>query len=157
MIIYSLNGKDYYKKTIICSEDYELEELKQICDISLVQELQKNNTIGNIPVYGGGDITFYTNTKNRDKNTLIISRYALSKCCVRIPTEDFYLNDSGLSIESKDNNIQEIIKFILLSDYFQNYIYTNCVSGSIQKNLNMNLFNNLKIPIPKSRKNSRMG
>ena len=39
--IYSLNGKDYYKKTIICSEDYELEELKQICDISLGTRITK--------------------------------------------------------------------------------------------------------------------
>ena len=94
--------------------------------------------------------TFYTNKTNRSKNTLIISRYALSKCCVRLLHNDFYLNDSGLSIHSKNGELQQYINYVLLSDKMQQHIYLNCTSGSIQRNLNMNLFNNLKIPIPKS-------
>ncbi len=149
--IYSLNGKDYKLQTIITNENYTLNNLNKICDIKLGTRItKKNNTEGNIPVYGGGDITFYTNKSNRENNTLIISRYALSKCCVRLIHNNFYLNDSGLSIHCKDSKLQQYINYILLSDKIQEHIYLNCTSGSIQRNINMNLFNNLQIPIPKS-------
>jgi restriction endonuclease S subunit len=147
----SLDGKDYKIQTIITNENYTLNDLNKICDIKLGTRITKKyNTEGNIPVYGGGDITFYTNKANREKNTLIISRYALSKCCVRLLHNEFYLNDSGLSIHCKNSELQQYINYILLSDKIQEYIYSNCTSGSIQRNINMNLFNNLQIPIPKS-------
>ena len=133
------------------NENEECDEVKldDICEIKYGTRITKQNNIeGDIPVYGGGDITFYTNKSNRTKNTLIISRYALSKCCVRLLYIDFYLNDSGLSIHSKDNKLQEYINYILLSQTKQEYIYKNCTSGSIQQNLNINLFNNIKIKIP---------
>jgi type I restriction-modification system DNA methylase subunit len=149
--ICSLNSKDYKIQTIITNENYTLNDLNKICDIKLGTRITKNdNTEGNIPVYGGGDITFYTNKPNREKNTLIISRYALSKCCVRLLHNEFYLNDSGLSIHCKNGELQQYVNYILLSDKIQEYIYSNCTSGSIQRNINMNLFNNLQIPIPKS-------
>ena len=114
--------------------------------------ITKKNNIngGNIPVYGGGDITFYTNTSNRNENTLIISKCALSKTCVRLISNKFYLNASGLSIHNKNNELQKYINYYLLSEKNQEYIYNNCTSGSIQRNLNMNIFNNLQIPIPNS-------
>tara|TARA_Y100000389_G_scaffold141467_1_gene139352 strand:+ start:389 stop:3241 length:2853 start_codon:yes stop_codon:yes gene_type:complete len=147
----SLDSKDYKLQTIITNENYTLNNLNKICDIKLGTRItKKNNTEGNIPVYGGGDITFYTNKSNRENNTLIISRYALSKCCVRLIHNNFYLNDSGLSIHCKDSKLQQYINYILLSDKIQEHIYLNCTSGSIQRNINMNLFNNLQIPIPKS-------
>jgi type I restriction-modification system DNA methylase subunit len=149
--ICSLNGKDYSKKEVVVGEGYELNSLNDLCDIKLGTRItKKENNEGNIPVYGGGDITFYTNKENRPKNTLIISRYALSKCCVRLLHTEFYLNDSGLSIHSKNNELQQYINFMLLSDTIQYNIYSNCTSGSIQRNLNMNLFQNIQIPIPKS-------
>lgn len=150
--ICSLNGKDYNKKEINCGEDYKLVKLGESCEIKLGTRITKKDNIdgGDIPVYGGGDITFYTNTSNRNKNTLIISRYALSKTCVRLIPNDFYLNDSGLSIYNKNNELQKYMNYYLLSEKNQEYIYNNCTSGSIQRNLNMNIFNNLQIPIPKS-------
>ena len=72
----------------------------------------------------------------------------MSKECVRLVDCEFYLNDSGLSIHSKNPNFQTYINYFLLSDMCQEYIYRNCTSGSIQKNINMNLFYKLKIPIP---------
>ena len=150
--ICSLNGKDYNKKEIICGKDYELVKLGESCEIKLGTRITKKDNIdgGDIPVYGGGDITFYTNTCNRNENTLIISRYALSKTCVRLIPNKFYLNDSGLSIYNKNNELQKYINYYLLSEKNQEYIYNNCTSGSIQRNLNMNIFNNLQIPIPKT-------
>jgi type I restriction-modification system DNA methylase subunit len=149
--ICSLNGKDYKLHTWICSNDYNLYNLTDICEIQFGKRItKKKNILGDIPVYGGGDITFYTDKKNRDPNTLIISRFAMSKECVRLIECEFYLNDSGLSIHSKNSNLQPYINYFLLSNKCQDFIYKNCTSGSIQKNLNLNLFKNLKIPIPTS-------
>lgn len=151
--IYSLNGKDYNKKQIVCGDDYKLVKLSDVCDVKLGTRItKKNNTDGKYPVYGGGDITFYTDTHNRDKNTLIVSRYALSKTCVRLLPHKFYLNDSGLSLHTKNDILQKYINFYFLCDKNQKYIYKNCISGSIQKNLNMNLFHNMSVSIPKSEK-----
>jgi type I restriction-modification system DNA methylase subunit len=149
--IYSLNGKDYKINNIIVGKDYTLNNLDDTCDIILGTRItKKENTEGDIPVYGGGDITFYTNKSNRNENTLIISRYALSKTCVRLVSNKFFLNDSGLSINCKNAKLQKYINYYLLSDTNQEYIYKNCTSGSIQKNLNMGIFHKLQIPIPKS-------
>ena len=150
--IISLNAKDYKVYNIIANKNYTLHNLEDLCEINLGTRITKKENIeGDIPVYGGGDITFYTNKNNRNENTLIISRYALSKICVRLITSNFFLNDSGLSIQSKDKSLQNIINYYLLSDYCQEFIYKNCTSGSIQNNLNMNLFYKLKIPIPNSK------
>jgi type I restriction-modification system DNA methylase subunit len=150
--IHSLNGKDYNKKELKVSNNYELVKLGNICDIKYGTRITKiNNIIGDIPVYGGGDITFYTNKFNRDENTLIVSRYALSKTCVRLISNKFYLNDSGLSISTVDSKLQKYINYYLLSEFMQNYIYKKCTSGSIQNNLNMDLFKFINIPIPKNK------
>jgi restriction endonuclease S subunit len=147
--ICSLNNKDYKIHSLLCSKEYNLFNLDELCEIQLGTRItKKDNLIGDIPVYGGGDISFYTNKINRNKGTLIISRYAMSKECVRLVDCEFYLNDSGLSIHSKNPNFQKYINYFLLSDMCQEYIYRNCTSGSIQKNINMNLFYKLKIPIP---------
>jgi restriction endonuclease S subunit len=141
---------------IINEEECEEVKLDDICDINLGTRITKNNnsiseTVEKYPVYGGGDITFYTKSSNRSKNTLIISRYALSKVCVRLISDEFYLNDSGMSITCKDNLYQSYINYYLLTDKMQDNIYNNCTSGSIQKNINMNIFKNIKFKIPKNK------
>ena len=154
--ICSLNGKDYKLNNISVNDEYTLNSLNDICNIIFGTRITKKENIeGDIPVYGGGDITFYTNKSNRNENTLIISRYALSKTCVRLIPNKFFLNDSGLSITSKYEELQKYINYYLLSDDIQEYIYKNCTSGSIQKNLNMGLFYKLQIPIPKSEQKIR--
>ena len=121
--ICSLNSKDYTINKIICSKEYKLYNLDELCEIQLGTRItKKNNQIGDIPVYGGGDISFYTNKINRNKNTLIISRYAMSKECVRLINHEFYLNDSGLSIHSKNPDLQIYINYFLLSNMCQEYI-----------------------------------
>ena len=146
----SLNSKDYNKVSIIPGEDFELGSLGDICKFNYGTRITKKDSIkGNIPVYGGGDITFYTDKPNRIKNTLILSRYAMSKTCIRIINNEFYLNDSGLSIDSITIN-QNYINYILINNIYQNYIYNNCATGSVQRNINMNSLKNLQIPIPKT-------
>ena len=139
-------------KDINENEDCDEVELGSYCEINYGTRITKNNNIiGNIPVYGGGDITFYTNSSNRSKNTLIVSRYALSKCCIRLISTDFFLNDSGMSIKVNNTNLQKYFNNYLLSKRMQDYIYNNCTSGSIQRNININLFKKIKIFIPKNK------
>lgn len=152
--ICSLNGKDYNKQEIVCGEEYELIKINDLCNIKFGKRItkskdgiDKNKADIAYPVYGGGNISFYTKESNRPKNTLIVSRFAVSKECVRLINEDFYLNDGGLSIHSINDNNQTYINYILLS--VQNYIY-NMTRGSIQKGLHIETFKNFKIPIPKT-------
>jgi type I restriction-modification system DNA methylase subunit len=145
------------KITDICeNEECEDFKIKDICKINIGTRITKKNNENNnnnkIPVYGGGDITFYTNISNRNKNTLIVSRYAMSIKCVRLIPYDFYLNDSGLSIESKNIKTQMYINYYLLNEDNQKIIYEKCTSGSIQNNININLFEQFKIKIPKNKK-----
>lgn len=147
----SLNPKEYLKREIRVGEGYELKRLGDICDIRLGTRITKKGCEkGNTPVYGGGDITFYTEKPNREKGTLIVSRYAMSKECVRLIQNDFYLNDSGLSLHSMNPYLQKYMNFFLLSDRFQNYIYRNCTAGSIQRNIVMNLFKEAPVIFPQS-------
>jgi type I restriction-modification system DNA methylase subunit len=139
-------------KFISENEDCENVELGYVCEINYGTRITKTGNItGEIPVYGGGDITFYTNKSNRDKETLIVSRYALSKCCVRCINNKFYLNDSGMSIHSNEKSLQKYINYFLMCKSTQAIIYNNCTSGSVQRNLNMNLFKKIKLNIPKNK------
>jgi len=131
-------------------ENEKCEEVKlgNICKFNYGTRItKKDNENGIYPVYGGGDITFYTNKTNRKSNTLILSRYAMSKKCIRIINNPFYLNDSGLSIDTINFN-QKYFNYLIINEYYQNYIYSNCTIGSIQKNINMNLLKELKIKLP---------
>lgn len=140
-------------KHIVDNEDCDEVELGSICKIKYGTRITKKDCkSGNIPVYGGGDITFYTDTHNREKNSLIVSRYAMSKECVRIIPCKFFLNDSGLSVHSNNENIQNYINYYFLIEKMQKYIYEYCTAGSIQQNINMSLFKNIKIKIPKDEK-----
>lgn len=143
---YSLNYKDYLKDETFCPEGYKLMKLGDICKISNGERIVKKDCKdGNIPVYGGGDISFYTDKYNRDGTTIVISRFAMSKKCVRIIKGKIFLNDSAISISSEDKNLEI---------YLGNYLESNmdkviyCSNASVQKNLDINQFKNLQIPIP---------
>ena len=143
---YSLNYKDYLKDETYCPEGYKLVKLGDICKISNGERIVKKDCKeGNIPVYGGGDISFYTDKYNRDGNTIIISRFAMSKKCVRIIKGKIFLNDSAISLSCEDNNME-----IYIGNYLENNMgrVIHCSNASVQKNLDMNQFKNLLIPIP---------
>lgn len=98
------------------------------------------------PVYGGGNETFKADTFNRE-NRFIISRFGMSPECVRYVQGRFFLNDSGFTISPKDEaviNADYINLYFLLN---QDVIYT-CGRGVAQKNIDIDEFNSLKIPIP---------
>lgn len=136
-------------KDIQDNEECNMVELGSVCEFKNGTRItKKRNTEGDIPVYGGGDITFYTNTTNREENTLIMSRFGISKNCVRYIQNPFFLNDSGMSIHTTKKELQSYINSYLMSSHTQSTIYKQCTSGSCQKNINQQLLKQLKIPIP---------
>lgn len=130
--------------------DYDQDKLGKLCEINYGTRITKNNnTNGEFPVYGGGDIAFYTNKYNRDNITCIIGRFGLGQKCVRIINGKFWLHDNGLSIKyiKNNNNIEKYIWYYLM--LYQDNIYNNMTTVSIQRALNMDIFNKFDIKVLK--------
>jgi type I restriction-modification system DNA methylase subunit len=147
---YSLNYAEYMKDETE-EEQYEegvvMKTLGEVCCIDYGTRIVKgNNTEGEYPVYGSGRAMFSTNTFNREGYNILIGRFALSLECVRFINEKIFLNDSGLSVKPKtDILLHKYIGYYLLHN--QSIIY-NCARGTAQKNLEMDIFKSIKIPIP---------
>jgi len=147
---YSLNYAEYMKDETE-EEQYEdgvvVKPLEEVCSIDYGTRIVKgNNTEGEYPVYGSGRAMFSTNTFNREGYNILIGRFALSLECVRFINEKIFLNDSGLSVKPKTNILlHKYIGYYLLHN--QGIIY-NCARGTAQKNLEMDIFKSIKIPIP---------
>jgi type I restriction enzyme M protein len=148
---YSLNYAEYLKDET-ADEIYEdgvvVKTLGEVCSIEYGTRIVKSsNTEGEYPVYGSGRAMFSTTTFNREGYNILIGRFALSLECVRFTTDKIFLNDSGLSAKPNDTKI-------LLHKYVGYYLYENqniiyeCARGTAQKNLDMDKFRAIKIPIP---------
>ena len=96
------------------------------------------------PVYGGGGETFRMDRYNRE-DCLIIARFAMSPRCVRYVAGKFFLNDSGLSVKSKEELEQAYLNYHLL--FFNDVIY-HLGKGAAQRNLDVKAFRQLVIAIP---------
>jgi type I restriction-modification system DNA methylase subunit/restriction endonuclease S subunit len=129
------------------NKNAEIKKLGDICEINYgTRIVKKDITIGEYPCYGGGDISFYINEYNRENFNILISRFALSDKCVRLLNCKFYLNDSGLTVKSTNEKIlDKYIGYYLYNN--QNKIY-NISRGTAQKNLDIDEFKSIKIPIP---------
>jgi type I restriction-modification system DNA methylase subunit len=127
--------------------DNIVKTMGEICDIDYGTRIVKsNNTEGEYPVYGSGRAMFSTNTFNREGYNILIGRFALSLECVRLINKKIFLNDSGLTVKPKtDALLHKYIGHYLMHN--QNIIY-NCARGTAQKNLEIDTFKSLKIPIP---------
>ena len=147
---YSLNYAEYMKDETE-EEQYEngvvVKTIGEVCSIDYGTRIVKGNNIeGEYPVYGSGRAMFSTNTFNREGYNILIGRFALSLECVRFINKKIFLNDSGLSIKPKtDILLHKYIGYYLLHN--QSIIY-NCARGTAQKNLEMDIFKSIKIPIP---------
>jgi restriction endonuclease S subunit len=139
--------KFYLKQLNDIFKDSEIKTLGEVCSIDYGTRIVKgNNTEGEYPVYGSGRAMFSTNTFNREGYNILIGRFALSLECVRFINEKIFLNDSGLSVKPKtDILLHKYIGYYLLHN--QSIIY-NCARGPAQKNLEMDIFKSIKIPIP---------
>jgi len=148
---YSLNYAEYMKDETEEEEEFQegvvVKTLGEVCSIDYGTRIVRgNNTEGDYPVFGSGRQMFSTETFNREGFNVLIGRFALSLECVRIVNQKLFLNDSGLSVKPKtDNVLHKYIAYYLFEN--QNIIY-DCARGTAQKNLDMNKFKNLKIPVP---------
>lgn len=144
---FSMGYRDYVKKEK-ANHKYNKITLGEVCEIKTGEYMAKGTSkVGQYPVYGGGDTSFKTDTFNRDGGTIVISRAGISENCVRVIVGQFYLNDNGFSIKSNDYNklSNDYLRYVLLS--MQSEIY-QCARGTAQKNISMDKFKKLEIPLP---------
>lgn len=133
---------------ISSSHSCNISKLSVICDLNYGKRFVKNESIsGHYWVYGGGDRTQKTNIFNRSGFNILVGRVGLSKKCVRVKYESFYLNENGITIHMKTENeiLKRYIGYYLLSK--QEEIFVN-TTGSVQRCLNVLHFKNMEIPIP---------
>ena len=149
-----INRKMYMEAMIKGATNKGINKLNRIGDIAnidfgkrITEDLNGDEN-GKYPVYGGGDISYYTNMYNREGKTCKISRFGISeKTCVMIIDDKYYLNDAGITICSKDTNI-------ITNNYLWNYLILikksifNTSRGTAQAGLGVELFKILNIPIP---------
>lgn len=135
------------KKVKIDLSKWELKKLGEVSIINYGTRIVKKTEQGSIyPVYGGGGETFKSDNYNSE-DVFIISRFGMSPKCVRYISGKFFLNDSGLTLNTGNSNI-------LNQNYLNQYLFLNqemvysCGQGVAQKNLEIETFNSLKIPLP---------
>jgi restriction endonuclease S subunit/type I restriction-modification system DNA methylase subunit len=146
---YSLNYKQYLPQTAVEVEGFEMVKLGDIAEWQMGKRIVKDQVeTGKYPVYGGGGITFYTNTSNRTDINCKISREGMSEAnCVLMITGDYYQNSQGMTVVSKDT--QKV-----LNSYLWNWLVVHkkvvyeCGQGTAQKAINMVMLNDLDVPIP---------
>lgn len=105
---------------------------------------KKTITKGQYPVYGGGDISSYTDKYNRE-NDMIIAKDGVSIDCVRYEEGRFFLNHHGWTLDISDNLIKKYMYYYLKCN--QNILY-NIAQGTAQKGINQENFYKLYIPVP---------
>jgi len=146
---YSLNYKQYLAQTAVEVEGFEMVKLGDIAEWQMGKRIVKDQVeTGKYPVYGGGGITFYTNTPNRTDINCKISREGMSEAnCVLMITGDYYQNSQGMTVVSKDTRK-------VLNSYLWNWLVVHkkavyeCGQGTAQKAINMLMLNDLDVPIP---------
>jgi type I restriction enzyme, S subunit len=126
---------------------YQTKKLDEICNIDYGARVVKSRIVsGSFDVYGGGGKTFTLNEYNRE-NCTIVSRFAMSKNCVRTVSGKFFLNDSGLSVSTKDSTL-------LSQDFLDKFLFTSkdliysLGRGQAQRNLHIDAFRKIEIPLP---------
>lgn len=154
------NNYSLFVNKYIITVDEKIEGIKygkinDICDIQFGKRIKRDeveisdtNTEEKYPCYGGGDISFYMGEYNRDEFNIVVSRFGISEKCVRLLNCKFWLNDSGFTIKSKDENI---LNTKYLGYYFQVEMQKKIYSmscGACQKSLQMDNFREVEIPIP---------
>ena len=126
-------------------EGWEYKTIEKCTSIEYGTRVVQKRDGGTIyPVYGGGGETFRMDSYNRE-DCLIIARFAMSPRCVRYVAGKFFLNDSGLSVKSKEELEQAYLNYHLL--FFNDVIY-HLGKGAAQRNLDVKAFRQLVIAIP---------
>jgi type I restriction enzyme M protein len=146
---FNLTGERYKKEVEQVSQKWQSVKVNEIIDLNFGTRITKKNDFGSkYPVYGGGGESFRTDEYNRE-NEMIISRFAMSENCVRFVAGKFFMLDSGFTYSIKPEKQREVLKGYI-DRYFlskQSVIYS-CSRGNAQKNLDIDRFKNLAIPLP---------
>lgn len=127
-------------------EGWTYKKLGEVCEIEYGTRVVQARDGGSIyPVYGGGGATFMMDSYNRE-DRVVVSRFAMSKKCTRKVSGKFFLNDSGLTIKSKDPLIlQNYLDTFVLSSNDKIY---HLGRGLAQKNLKVPDLLQIEIAIP---------
>jgi restriction endonuclease S subunit len=123
--------------------------LDVLCEVEYGTRVTRKRDGGSMyPVYGGGGATFYIDDFNR-QDQMIISRFAMSEECVRFVSGKFFLNDSGLTVRTRDESklSQTFLDRQLLTR--SNEIYLTA-RGTAQKNMDMSTFGTMELTYPDS-------
>ena len=130
-------------------QGWEIKKLGEVCNINYGTRVVQKKDGGTIyPVYGGGGATFKMDRYNRE-DCLIVSRFAMSSQCVRYVSGKFFLNDSGLTIESYEAELSQ--SFLDKHIIALNDVIYSLGKGVAQKNLDIKELKLLDIKYPKSR------
>ena len=125
-------------------KDLSFGSINDLCHVEYGTRVVKKLHAGTVyPVYGGGGATFFMDEFNRE-DQFIISRFGMSENCTRFVEGKFFLNDSGLSLKPKDENIlnQRYLDYQCLS---LNDVIFSLGKGSAQKNLHVDSFKQLML------------
>lgn len=127
-------------------EGWAYKRLEDVCHIEYGTRVVQNKDKGSkYFVYGGGGATFMVDDYNRE-DCFIVSRFAMSPKCTRFVKGKFFLNDSGLSVSTKTEDLlQRFLDKVLLANNDTIYSFGK---GMAQRNLDMPSFRGLTIPIP---------
>ena len=123
--------------------------LDDLCEVEYGTRVTRKRDGGTkYPVYGGGGATFNLDDFNR-QDQMIVSRFAMSEECVRFVSGKFFLNDSGLTVRTRDANIlsQEFLDQQLLARSREIYATAR---GTAQKNMDMTMFRSMELSYPDS-------
>ena len=146
---YSLNFKQYLPQSVVEVEGFEMVKLGDVAEWQMGKRIVKDQVeTGKYPVYGGGGITFYTNSSNRSDINCKISREGMSEAnCVLMISGDYHQNSQGMTVVSKDTGK-------VLNSYLWNWLVVHkkdvyeCGQGTAQKAINMVMLNDLDVPLP---------
>ena len=131
-----------------------IDTVENLCEIEYGTRVVRKREQGTIyPVYGGGGETFRIDRKNRTSR-VVIARFGMSERCTRYVDGDFFLNDSGLTLSPKSDELsQDFLNKIIFS--LNDSIYS-IGRGTAQKNLNMDAFKKLIISYPPAAEQERI-
>ena len=127
-------------------QGWEIKKLGEVCSINYGTRVVQKKDGGTIfPVYGGGGATFRMDKYNRE-DCLVVSRFAMSSQCVRYVVGKFFLNDSGLTIESDSPKLKQsfLDKHIIA---YNDKIYS-LGKGAAQRNLDIKALKEVSINYP---------
>ena len=135
-------------KEIGAKEPCDEVELGSLIDTKSGDYITKSKMVhGVYPVYGGGNISNFVDTYNRE-NELIINKDGVSLDCVKLENSKFFLNHHGWTLIHKNIEYKKFINYWLINNQTQIYALA---TGSAQKGINKERFLKLKIKIPKNK------